>query len=281
MIVLNEKEYAEECLKNKSISEKPFFTLSILAKYYYHVKNYRKKKITSLLIDFMEKYYPRYDCNKLSWNDSIEKIASRAGKYSLFEIDGVWITEAEFNVIENIRNRVLERLAFTMLCLAKLNNLKNPNNNGWVNTAAKDIFELAHISGNVKSKYEKLGTLYHLGLLELPNRNDNLSCRVTFIDDGSEKKLFISDFREIGYEYLRYKGEKFSRCRECGILFRSNKNMSKKYCNACSAQKNCTEKRIFCADCGKVVFVSPKNNRTYRCKDCQKKADELRKTNQT
>lgn len=36
MIVLNEKEYAEECLKNKTIDDKPFYTLSILAKYYYY-----------------------------------------------------------------------------------------------------------------------------------------------------------------------------------------------------------------------------------------------------
>lgn len=167
-----------------------------------------------------------------------------------------------------------------MLCLAKLNNLKNPDNNGWVNLDAKTIFTLARISGSVKSRYERLGSLYQMSLLELPKRNDNLSCRVTFVNNDSERKLFISDFRELGYEYLRYKGKAFSRCRECGILFRNNKNMSKKYCSACSAQKPLAEKRIFCADCGKAVFISSKNNKTYRCKECQEKADRLRKLKQ-
>lgn len=68
MIVLNEKEYAEECIRNDGIIDKPFHVLSILAKYYYHVHGFRKKKIIALLTEFMEKNYPRYDCKKLDWD---------------------------------------------------------------------------------------------------------------------------------------------------------------------------------------------------------------------
>ena len=277
LIVLNEKEYAEECLKNKAISTKPFYTLSILAKYYYHVCGYRKKKIASLLIDFMEKYYPRYDCNKLDWDNSIEKIAANAGKYDLFEIDGVWVTEGELKVIEELHNKVLERLAFTMLCLAKLNNMRAPNNNGWVNYSAKDIFNLARISGNIESRYERLGALYRLSLLELAKKNDNLSCRVTFIDNDSDNKIFISDFRELGYEYLKYKGENFAKCKECGILFRVSKNGRQQYCPKCAAKPPMETKLIECSDCGRDVIVSAKNNKSYRCTDCQQEADKKRK----
>lgn len=268
MIVLNEKEYAEECLKNKTIDDKPFYTLSILAKYYYHCFGYRKKKITELLIDFMEKAYPRYSCNKAMWDDNIEKIAKNVGKYTLYEIDGVWITKAELETIENIKNKVLERLAFTLLCLAKLANIKNPNNTGWVNNDAKEIFTLARISCSVSNRYERLGELHQLSLLEFPKRIDNLSCRVTYINDDSEKVLFISDFRELGYEYLKYKGENIIRCRECNILFRP-KHGNTRYCAVCNPREQRMEiKFIQCIDCGKEFEVDPKNNKTCRCNKC-------------
>ena len=222
MIILNEKEYAEECLKNKTVGKKPFFTLSILAKYYYHCLGYRKKKIIELLTDFMTKYYPQYNGDRANWDNTIDKIAANAGKYELFEIDGVWITTAEFEVISNIHNKVLERLAFTMLCLAKLNNIKNSKNQGWVSLEAKEIFKLARISCGTTERYKKLGTLNQLGLLEFPKKNDNLSCRVTFMSEDSDKVLLVSDFRELGYEYLKYCGDSFIRCCDCGILIKKD-----------------------------------------------------------
>lgn len=269
MIVLNEKEYAQECLKNKTVSDKPFFTLSILAKYYYHCFDYRKKKITDLLIEFMSKNYPRYDCNKAEWDGNIEKIAANAGKFTLYEIDGVWITQAELENIESIHNKVLERLAFTMLCLAKLNNMKNPKNNGWVNLDAKEVFGLARIACSVVNRYERLGQLNQLSLLEFPKKNDNLSSRVTYINDDSEKVLFVSDFRELGYEYLKYKGENFIRCRECGILIRNNKSGTKKYCHACAGYIPMETKSIICVDCGEEFNVDARLSNKCRCVSCQ------------
>lgn len=267
MIVLNEKVYAEECLKKKSLNDKPFFTLSILAKYYYHHYGYRKARITELLTDFMEKYYPKYECNKAMWNESIEKIAKNAGKYTLFEIDGVWITDAELEIIRNIHNTVLERLAFTLLCLAKLGNIKNEKNNGWVNNVAKEVFSLARISCTVSERYEALGKLYELSLLEFPKRIDNLSCRVTYINDDSEKRLFISDYRELGYEYRKYNGENYARCQECGKLFKVSEK-HRKFCPQCGVTE-VDGKYITCIDCGVVFFAKNKNNKACRCKECQ------------
>lgn len=269
MIILNEKEYAEECLKSKTINNKPFITLSVLAKYYYHCYGYRKKKITELLIDYMNRYYPHYSSNKSSWDENIEKLAANAGKFTLFEIDGVWITKAELETIQNIHNKVLERLAFTMLCLAKLNNIKNPQNQGWVNADAKEIFSLARISCSVVNRYVQLGMLNQIGLLEFPKKNDNLSSKVTFIDNDSEKILFISDFRELGYEYLKFVGGNFTRCHDCGILFRNNKAKTKKYCISCAGYIPKETKTIICIDCGKEFEVKSMNQKTKRCPDCQ------------
>ena len=76
-IILNEKEYAEECLKVKSLGEKPYYTLSVLAKYYYKYFGYRKVKIIKTLKQFMESYYPPYQYSKVMWDDSIERLAKR------------------------------------------------------------------------------------------------------------------------------------------------------------------------------------------------------------
>lgn len=269
IIILNEKAYAEECLQKKFISDKPFYTLSILAKYYYHCLGYRKSKITELLIDFIKNYYPKYDCNKAMWNESIEKIAKNVEKYTLFEIDGVWITESELETIANIHNQVLEKLAFTLLCLAKLGNIKNPKNNGWVNNDDKEIFNLARVSCTAAKRDEKISDLYEMSLLELPKRIDNLSVRVTYVNDNSKKRLFVSDFRELGYEYLKYIGNiNYARCGECGRLFKISAH-NKTYCSMCSKPSNDDFKYITCIDCGKVFKTKNKNNTSCRCSECQ------------
>ena len=74
-IILNERVYAEECLKNGTFIDKPFTTLSILAKYYYHVCGYRRTKIYKLLVKFMKDNYQIYSCNKTDWDNTIERIA--------------------------------------------------------------------------------------------------------------------------------------------------------------------------------------------------------------
>lgn len=279
IVVLNEKKYAEDCLKNKTLYNKPVFSLTVLAKYYYHCFGYRKKKITELLTTFIEQYYPRYEYNKVFWNENIEKIASNIGKYDFYKIDGVGITQNELNTIENIHNKVLERLAFTLLCLAKLNNLKKPQNNGWVNLDAKEVFKLARISCSVGDRYRRYCKLEELNLLEFPKKNDNLSCRVKFIDGDGSQRLFIYDFRELGYEYLQYKGERFIRCGECGILIRNNKRGTKKYCNSCVGYIPQEKKTIICVDCGKEFEVNALNNKTCRCENCQVEHEKIMKSN--
>ena len=274
MIVLNEKKYAIECLENGFVGRKPFFTLSIIAKYYYYCLNYKKSKIEMLLNDFMFKNYSiGYQSDRLSWQDTIEKIVKKVNNYTLLELDGVKITKSELKTISGIGNPNKERVMFTILCLAKFGIARNPQSNGWVNTDSKEIFKMARVSCKAKERELYIGDLCDRGLLELPKRNDNVSLRVTFIDDG-EEELFISDFRELGYEYLKYNGENFIRCAECGILTRGNKNRTKRYCKDCAAYTPQKSKTIICVDCGKEIVISGNNKRTIRCDNCQIKADK-------
>jgi DNA-directed RNA polymerase subunit RPC12/RpoP len=277
MIILNEKEYAEECLQQRTLGENPFYTLSILARYYYQYFGCRKQKIISLLTEFISKYYPRYESNKATWNESIEKIAKNAGKFALHEIDGIWITESEMQTIQSIKNKVLERLAFTLLCIAKLNNERNCKNNNWVNQEAREIYKLARINCTVEERYKFLGMLRQLGLIEKAKRIDNLNVRITFANDDSKKILKISDFREIGYEYMLYCGTPLIRCAECGVLIRNNKYGNRKYCKVCADYVPQQTKIVVCVDCGKEFTVNSKDNQSSRCPECYSKYRHYRK----
>ncbi len=267
MFVLNEKEYAEKCLKDGIVDKNPYQVISILAKYYYHHCDFKRKQIINLLMDYLKKYYPRYELNEERWISAVEKLATNAKKERLYEFSGVKITNSEISTIKSIKNKTLEKLAFASLCLAKLHNLKNQNNNGWVNTDTGDVFKTAHISCTTFEQDVKLNKLYLLGLVEFPEKNDSLNYRITFIDDHSDEELFISDFRELGYEYLNYLGENFIRCAECGLLVRPGKN--KKYCEKHKSKKEPQiEKTIFCIDCGRAIEVSSKDHQTNRCPQC-------------
>ena len=180
MIVLNEKKYAIECLENGFVGRKPFFTLSIIAKYYYYCLNYKKSKIEMLLNNFMFKNYSiGYQSDRLSWQDTIEKIVKKVNNYTLLELDGVKITKSELKTISGIGNPNKERVMFTILCLAKFGIARNPQSNGWVNTDSKEIFKMARVSCKAKERELYIGDLCDRGLLELPKRNDNVSLRRT------------------------------------------------------------------------------------------------------
>ena len=157
---------------------------------------------------------------------------------------GVWITENELKTIEEIHDKVLERLAFTLLCLAKFRNYRNPNNNNWVNYSNGEIYSMACINTTAFEKDVKFNKLKELGLIEYAKKINNLNIQVLYIDDESENKLFVSDFRKLGYEWRLYKGEKYIRCADCGILVKGNRNNTKRYCQQCSIENRKEYKKI-------------------------------------
>lgn len=231
-MILNEKEYVDRILLNKNMEpSKTYIFLNIYARYLYHEQMLPKKEILNELNSFMENNYPRY--NPLDWYASLEKYANKADKYPLCECEGVWITENELKTIEEIHDKVLERLAFTLLCLAKFRNFRNPDNNNWVTYSTSEIYSLACINTNAFEKEIKLNKLRELGLIAYAKKVDNLNIQVLYIDNNGKNELFISDFRKLGYEWKLYQGENYIRCADCGILTK-RKNNNQRYCKDCS-----------------------------------------------
>lgn len=269
-VVLNEKEYAEERIRNKDLVDGEIFTMQMLARYYYHEHGLRNKKIAEKLREYFSAAYNGYEQNKFYWDGKIDSIASKAGGRQLFCIDCVWITQHELDKIASLNDRNMEQLAFTWLCLSKYYHAKSEKANGWVSMAIGNVFKLANVSCNVRKQDAYIGNLRDSGILEFAKDDGNMNYRVIFTDDDGDNILPVSDFRCLGYEYLKYCGENFIRCADCGILTRGNKNGTKRYCSECSGVTRKGDQEVTCVDCGAVIVVNSKDRETCRCSICKR-----------
>lgn len=242
MIILNEKEYVLKGLAQKDMEPSKIYSfLYLYARYLYHEKHMEKPGIMKELDIFMEEHVPNY--NPVDWSARLEKYADHSGRYPLCQCHGIWVTERELHRIGGIGDKVLERLAFTLLCLAKFGNFRNPDNHSWISYSNGEIYSMACINTTALEKDLKLGRLRELGFIEYAKKINNLAIRVLCIDENSEKKLFVSDFRKLGYEWRAYQGENYIRCAGCGILTKKNKGTSK-YCSACRKQSDLEKTRL-------------------------------------
>ncbi|SHO53685.1 hypothetical protein [Anaerocolumna xylanovorans] len=235
-ILLNEKIYAERLLEQDTLDRKATFDLRILAKYLYYERNLTPNKIYLELIKIMEEKYTNFSLAK--WQPLLLDLSKNATKYNLIEIEYIPITKNELLTIDNVASKPMQRLAFTLLCLAKYRNIINPNNNDWENYEFKEIFKRANIQATKKEQGFMIHDLRNTGLIKMNKLVDNLSVNVCYIDkEASEEVLKIMDFHNLGYEYLVYCGEKFIRCNKCGTLVKQNKQNNRLYCNECQLEK--------------------------------------------
>ena len=243
MIILNERAEAERIIETGNIGEKPSETLLLLARYYYNVEKLTGKKIYNKLNEFMQNNYPKYD-PKL-WEATLQNKVKKADKYPLTEINDVVITRAEMETIKNLKSPPLERLAFTLLCLAKFGDKRNMNNNGWVCRSHDEIFKIAAVPATIKKQAAMLNSLYQAGLIGFSMKVTNTNIQVLYIQEESYMAIRVSDFRELGHEYMNYLGKyKYIRCAECGRLTKCKGNARTKYCKNCSVKVNIEQTRM-------------------------------------
>lgn len=234
MIVLNEKAWAQQALTSHQLGKKPSETLLRLAKYYL-AEGCGKAETKRRLATFLLQCDP--SASTVAWSDRLERAVKTAVKYPIINIDSVKITEPEIHTIRGIKSKQLQRLAFTLLCLAKYWDILNPSNQHWVNTPDSDIGHMANIKTSVRRYTSLYSQLRDLGLIRFSARVDSLNVQVCFIQDG-DTALEIRDYRNLGYQYLRFCGEPFFECACCGITckVRSTTGRRQKYCEKCAEE---------------------------------------------
>ena len=219
-IVLNEYEWAERAIQNHELGKKPIETLNRVSKYYLSNK-YSKREVRRLLDEFMLQCDPQ--ASLVHWSDVLDKVAKNADRYPQIRIDGI---------------------DFTLLCVAKYWDMVSKQNNHWVNTPDREIMQMANINTSIKRQSAMFAGIRDAGMIKFSKKIDNLNVQVTFIEPGSTA-IHIQDFRNLGYQYLKYYGGPYFDCVNCGLTVKCqepSRGRKQKYCPSCAIELHTKQK---------------------------------------
>lgn len=256
-IILNEKKQAEKVYLSGELGKKPVAALNLIGRYLQQIKCMKPSDLTEALNTYMALNVPGY--NPDIWECRIELIVKNAKKYPLREIEYIGITQEELDTLLSVPDEKYRRLAFVILCCAKFHNTVSKNNNGWANTEIMDIFSSARV--NTRYKDDKFKIIYKLRqitcsdgspMFSVAQKNTNTNIQAHYIDMDGCPVLKISDFRELGYEYVNYcKPKLFTRCNRCEILVKKSRRCPK-----------------YCLNCAKIINREKTKERMSQLRDC-------------
>lgn len=233
-IILNELEWTKKAMAENDLGQNAAETLGRVAKYY-AMLGYKKADIRKEVEAFFLRCKPY--ASVVCWSDTIESAVKYGMKHQFIMIDRVVVTKPEMEKIKAVKGVQAQRLAFTLLCIAKFTMLVEPKTDGWVNTE-RDIMKMANINTSYKRQNLLYGQLLDEGMLQASKRITNLNVRVLYMEDG-EAELAITDYRNLGNQYMKYLGKPYFVCKNCGqtVKIPANANpWSMKYCPDCAAQ---------------------------------------------
>lgn len=234
-VVLKEDEWAHDMIQSNDLGKKPSETLRRVARYYLD-SGYSPIDTRKRLDSFLIRCEPTFSLPK--WSDALDYAVSKAIKYKSIDIDSIDITNSEMDRIDALDGKQIKRLAFTLLCLAKYWKVVIPDGDYWVNNKDSEIMALANINTSIKRQGLMYWTLRENGMVRFSKKVDNTNVRVCFVEDG-EVVLQITDFRNLGYQYLMYHGEPYFECASCGLTTKYNNRSrtgGQKYCNDCAVK---------------------------------------------
>lgn len=233
-IVLNEKQWVEDAINTSELGNKPSETLGRLARYY-HEMGYKKNEVHKKLEEFMIRCDP--NTNIVRWQSVIDNSIKYAWKSSLIMIEPIPITSGEMKLISKLPGVLLQRLMFTLVCLAKYGNAVKPSNNCWVNRDVREILALANIKVTVKRQSLLFNDLWRNEYIGFSNIIDNINVNVKILDDTEDVVMRVDDFRNLGNQYMKYIGEDYMTCQHCGLVVKRN-SPNQKYCRDCAVDIN-------------------------------------------
>ena len=97
---------------------------------------------------------------------------------------------------------------------------------------------MANINTSIKRQSSMFGQLKDAGMIRFSKQIDNLSVQVLFAEDG-DAALRVTDFRNLGYQYMKYHGEPYFECAHCGLTDKiksATQRRPQKYCAQCAVE---------------------------------------------
>ena len=207
MVVLNEREYAEELLQKDVTCRTAGHALHYIAKLYFS-QGYSKEEVKKKLDDFLVAHMFGYN-RVLDENFIVQAIASAKGK-QLVELDGVSVTMA-------VNNKC----------------------NYWITEDTRDIFRMAGVSVNVDKQNEMIRELRNLGFIGFASlkKIDNLNIHVLIADEEPPIAVTVSNFETAGIQWNQFCGKPYIRCECCGRTV-ARTGRRQKYCRKCAKSIN-------------------------------------------
>lgn len=255
MYIINEKEYVRTLLTS---NEKPSgisvgHLITLIAKYYF--PDMSDAKSLSELVKENLSALQIYNYQEYAYHDKIisicEGLFSGNIPGSLKEREFVPIYMGEIKIINSLPNDRLKKLMFTLYAIARYMEC-----DGWINKknskGISEVFRLANITVTCAKRNELLHELYRNGYISFGKKIDNLNIKVVLNDtDGIAYK--ISEFQNIGNQYLGNFKKGYKQCKKCGRVIKIT-GTNKQYCNTCSKEtssmnnikriKKCRENKI-------------------------------------
>ena len=259
-IVLNEHEWAEEMIRSRSLGKKPYETMRRIARYYID-SGMKRKEVRTLMDRFLLQCDPSASLAK--WSDLLDSAFAYAAKYPAIHIDEIVITEPEMERIDSLNGSQVRRLAFTLLCLSKYWNLVTGRSDSWVNSKDSDIMHMANIGTSIKRQSQMFHYLYQNGLVDFSKRVDNTNVKVLFASDGNVV-LRVTDFRNLGYQYMMYHGGPYFVCANCGTTTKRDNAVAKGSRGTVCNPEGRGRKQIYCKECALQVMMQQKVNHAMR-----------------
>lgn len=212
------------------------YFITLIAKYYYpdsidieELSRIVKDRILEFNLEFYQEY--KYH-NKIM--SVCAEIFSSDVKAEFKEREYIPIYEEEIELIETLKNDRQKKLMFTLFAIARYMECE-----GWINKkTSKDIsevFKLANITLTSDKRCELLHELYTDGLIFFSKKVDNLNIRVDLAQDG-EIAYKLTDFKNIGNQYIGNFKKGYKQCKVCGTTFKINPAAKKiqHYCKKCA-----------------------------------------------
>ena len=137
-----------------------------------------------------------------------------------------------------LNDKHLERVAFILLVYQKINEIKNPKSNGWINQNLSDIFSEANVRLIKEEKVTILHSLFKKEYISQKNSCDATGLLINYRNKNSKDKIIISNFTNVISYYYEYKNnEEWKECSICSKRFKKNNN-KQKYCYKCAKEIN-------------------------------------------
>ncbi len=237
VLSLNEHEDAERYLEDKICDNNIFNKLRVIARYYLD-NGYSKRDAESMVREYVAQCGESPSLNY--WSDMIDSAMKRAVKTKAILIDNITVYQSELDKINALEGTQLKRLAFTLLCLAKYRDALSPNNNHWINYQISEVMKLANIKTSIKNQCALYRKLMLGGYLVMPEKAASTSAQILLVDGEGDEALQVTDMRNLGFQYLKYCGEPYFECENCGLTVKiKNKDYyagrPQKYCDRCAA----------------------------------------------